>query len=257
MEYVFVAVMICLGAILTFFSGFGLGTIMLPVFGLFFPLPVAIGATAVVHLANNIFKMALIYRHIDRTILFKFGLPAIISASIGSYLLVLLGDIPVVYAYQLGKHDFHISWLKITIGLIMIFFAWMELSPTFKNKPVQPNQFIIGGLLSGFFGGISGHQGAFRSLFLSKSFLSKEAFLATSGCIGLCIDITRISIYAGTISFTALSNEYTLLFTAMLFAFTGTFIGKKLLTKTTMKGIQQTVGILLIIFGFLLLSGLI
>jgi len=38
-------------------SGFGLGTLLLPVFALFFPLPVAIAATALVHLANNFFKL--------------------------------------------------------------------------------------------------------------------------------------------------------------------------------------------------------
>lgn len=44
---------------LTLFSGFGLGTILMPVFALFFPLPLAISATAVVHFANNIFKFGL------------------------------------------------------------------------------------------------------------------------------------------------------------------------------------------------------
>jgi hypothetical protein len=34
---------------LTLFSGFGLGTILMPAFALFFPLTVAIAATAVVH----------------------------------------------------------------------------------------------------------------------------------------------------------------------------------------------------------------
>jgi len=41
---------------LTLFSGFGLGTVLMPVFALFFPLPLAIAATAVVHFANNIFN---------------------------------------------------------------------------------------------------------------------------------------------------------------------------------------------------------
>ncbi len=40
---------------LTLFSGFGLGTLLMPAFALFFPVEVAVEATAVVHLANNIF----------------------------------------------------------------------------------------------------------------------------------------------------------------------------------------------------------
>ena len=54
-----------LAAALTFVSGFGLGTILLPVFALLYPLPVAVAATAVVHLLNNIFKLLLLGRHAD------------------------------------------------------------------------------------------------------------------------------------------------------------------------------------------------
>jgi uncharacterized membrane protein YfcA len=49
------------GSILTFFSGFGLGTLMLPVMALFFPVDLAVIATAIVHLANNLFKFGLVY----------------------------------------------------------------------------------------------------------------------------------------------------------------------------------------------------
>ena len=41
---------------LTFFSGFGLGTLLLPFFLIVFPPPVAVAATAAVHLVNNLFE---------------------------------------------------------------------------------------------------------------------------------------------------------------------------------------------------------
>mgnify|MGYP001819349866 CR=1 FL=1 len=40
-----------LAAGLTMYSGFGLGTLMLPVFALFFPVEMAVVATALVHLS--------------------------------------------------------------------------------------------------------------------------------------------------------------------------------------------------------------
>jgi len=46
-------------ACLTFFSGFGLGTLLLPLLSLFFPVPVAVASTAVVHLLNNVSKSVL------------------------------------------------------------------------------------------------------------------------------------------------------------------------------------------------------
>jgi hydrogenase/urease accessory protein HupE len=41
----------------------------------------------------------------------------------------------------------------------------------------------------------------------------------------------------------------------ILFAFIGTYFGKKLLNKTTISGIQRVVGVLLIVYGLLFLVG--
>ena len=68
---------------LTLFSGFGLGTLLLPVMALFFPIDLAIALTAVVHALNNLFKCWLLGRHADRAVVLKFGLPAILSAMLG------------------------------------------------------------------------------------------------------------------------------------------------------------------------------
>ena len=61
---------------LTLFSGFGLGTVLMPAFALFFPVPTAIAATAVVHLANNLFKVGLVGRHADWRAVVRFAAPA-------------------------------------------------------------------------------------------------------------------------------------------------------------------------------------
>jgi uncharacterized membrane protein YfcA len=75
-----VALAAFLAAGLTMYSGFGLGTLMLPVFALFFPVEMAVVATALVHGANNVFKVALLGRHADREVVMRFGLPAIAAA---------------------------------------------------------------------------------------------------------------------------------------------------------------------------------
>ena len=43
-----------IGSGLTLVSGFGLGTLLVPVFGLFFPIEVAISLTAIVHFLNSL-----------------------------------------------------------------------------------------------------------------------------------------------------------------------------------------------------------
>ena len=71
MEYVVVCAVALVVSALTLFSGFGLGTLLMPAFALFFPVPVAIAATAVVHLANNVFKVALVGRRADWSVVVR------------------------------------------------------------------------------------------------------------------------------------------------------------------------------------------
>lgn len=195
MEYVLISLVVLLAALMTFFSGFGLGTIMLPVFSIFFPLPVAVGATAIVHLSNNLFKISLIFKNIHYWTLITFGVPALFSAILGALLLGLLGNHFVVYEYDLYNKHFEITTLKLVIGFIMIFFAFFDLHPRLSKVTFNKKWLVLGGFLSGFFGGLSGHQGAFRSAFLTKTGLSKEQFISTSGAIAVIIDISRIFVY--------------------------------------------------------------
>lgn len=48
--------------------------------------------------------------------------------------------------------------------------------------------------MSGFFGGLSGNQGAFRSAFLIKAGLSKDAYIATGVVAAVIVDLTRLGI---------------------------------------------------------------
>ena len=256
MEYVIVALTVLFGAALTFFSGFGLGTLMLPVFSLFFPLPVAVGATAVVHLSNNLLKFGMVYKHIHVNTLLRFGIPALLFAILGGFLLDVVGHMESFYSYAIGEKTFHLTPLKMVIGFLMIFFAWFDLDPRFSGWSMDSKWIPLGGVLSGFFGGISGHQGAFRSAFLNKAGLTKEEFIGTSNAIALIIDISRIFVYVQTLDFVALSNEKNILVIGIIFAFLGTYFGKELLKKTTMKGIQRVVGVMLLILGTLFVGGI-
>src|SRR5688572_30938452 len=91
-------------AILTFFSGFGLGTLLTPVFMLFFPVELAIALTGVVHFFNNIFKLFLVGRHADKDVLLRFGIPAVVAALVGSWLLLQITELRPLFSYELfGK----------------------------------------------------------------------------------------------------------------------------------------------------------
>ena len=265
-HYLVVAVSVCFAAGLTFFSGFGLGTIMLPVFSLFMPLDLAVVATAIVHLANNLFKFALVYKDIHYPTLLRFGLPALLFAIIGGYVLTTISSLDSTFIIPFFGQNLHSTWLKVIIGVLMIFFAWFDLSPRFSKLTFDKKYLPFGGVLSGFFGGLSGHQGAFRAAFLSKSELTKNQFIGTSNSLSLVVDIGRLIVYSTGIAFLGklfnadLENDElnlrNVIVLAVLFAFLGTILGKQLVKKVTFKNVQKVVGILLILMGLLLIFGL-
>lgn len=66
------------------------------------------------------------------------------------------------------------------------------------NTEMQTTVADIGGVLSGFFGGLSGQQGAFRSAFLLHAGLDPQRFIATNAAIATLVDITRLVVYGST-----------------------------------------------------------
>ena len=255
--YIIICLFALIGSGLTFFSGFGLGTILVPVFAIFFPIELAIALTAIVHFLNNIFKLTLIGKNASRQIIFKFGLPAIFSAFLGAYLLTFIADIQPFYSYSISTKTFYITPIKLTIALLLSVFALFDIIPKLAKINFGRRYIPLGGLLSGFFGGLSGNQGALRTAFLIRAGLSKESFIATGAVIAVLIDISRLTVYSADILKPGNRIDYTLLISATLSAFTGAIIGNKILKKITIKTLQFAVGIMLFIFSILLGSGII
>lgn len=257
MEIIIISAVAFLAAILTFFSGFGLGTILAPVFAIFFPIEIAIALTGVVHFVNNIFKVVLIGKAADKSVLLRFGVPAFFASFLGAWLLMQLTHIPTIYTYNIGASIYEISPIKLIIAVILIVFSLFEILPSTQNIQFGKDKLIIGGVLSGFFGGLSGIQGAIRSAFLIKSGLSKEAYIATGVVIACIVDISRLSIYTSNYTAANLGDNLPLLVSAILSAIIGAFIGRKLLKKITYRNIQIVVAVMLIIISILLGLGII
>jgi uncharacterized protein len=257
MEYLIICIVALLGSGLTLFSGFGLGTILLPVFGLFFPIEIAVILTAIVHFLNNILKLILFGKKANKNVVLKFGIPAILFAFLGAYLLKLLTEMQLLFSYSISEKVFEIMPLKLIIGILLMIFALFDFIPKFKNLEFDKKYLSLGGVLSGFFGGISGHQGALRSAFLIRTNLSKEAFIATGVIIACLVDVSRLSIYLPEIVGGKTPLNYKLIGAATLSAFLGVYFGNKLLKKTTIKSLQAIVAVLLFIFGGLLIFGIV
>lgn len=262
MDFALVILAAGFASALTMFSGFGLGTLLLPVFALFLPIELAVAATAVVHGANNVLKAALLGRSADFRLVTRFGLPAIVAAIGGVYVLTLLSNMPGGVSYTVAGRLAVITPVKLAMALLMAGFAVLELHPRFAKLEFDRRYLPLGGALSGFFGGLSGHQGALRSAFLSKVGVSPQAFVGTNAVIGLLVDLVRISAYGallfgGSLGAIAASREGALVLAGTLAAFAGVLIAKTVLHKITMLSVQRLTGVMLVLIALLLGTGLI
>ncbi|MFQ6004125.1 MAG: TSUP family transporter [Woeseia sp.] len=258
LDYIIVGLAALFASGLTLFSGFGLGTILMPVLALFFPLPIAIAATAVVHLANNLFKLILVGRHANWQVVGRFGSAAALAAVPGALVLGMLSDLPVVASYPAFGATREIHVIKLVIGVLIVVFAMLELRS--KTAAVAfPRQFlIVGGLLSGFFGGLSGNQGALRAAFLIRAGLDKTAFVGTSVVTAIIVDTIRIAAYGHAFQFTEIAGDVAdMVKVAMLAAFVGAYVGMRLLERATLRFVQLTVAAVMAVIGTGLAGGII
>ena len=257
MDVVIITLVTFSAAILTFFSGFGLGTILTPIMMIFFPVEIAIAFTGIIHFSNNIFKLFIVSKNIDKEILIRFGGPAILASFIGSYLLFNIGSDKVLYSvYILGKSR-SVTFIKFLVSILLIIFSLIDLMPFFKNLNFHKKTIPLGGFLSGFFGGLTGNQGALRSAFLIKMNLDKKVFISTTVFISTMVDFTRIGVYSSNLLTIDFSQYFNLGIFSILSAVLGSIIGNMLLKKITIEIIRTTVAFLIICLATFLLIGII
>ncbi len=274
MDYAVIILVAALAAGLTFFSGFGLGTLLLPAFAVFVPVEVAVAATAVVHLVNSLFKVALMGRYADRTITTRFAIASAAGALVGAWVLGMLVGRGVLATYTISSHPFDVTLVKLVVGVLMIAFAIMELTPALSRWGLPPRLLWLGGVISGFFGGLSGHQGALRGAFLAHTDLSKDALVGTRAVCAIVVDTTRLLVYAAFALLAARSalpadqaadtlrtlhehGAWGLIAAGCAAAIAGSLLGKRVLKEATISAVRITVAVMLLVLGVALGAGLV
>jgi len=249
-------------SLLTLFSGFGLGSLLVATFVVFFPVEVAISATAVVHLFNNLLKVGIFHRRAIPRIILRFGVPAILAALIGAVILTRLSEGDPLYTWQAGRRVAEITPLKLLMGVLIAGFAIIDLNPRLKSTRMSERWLPLGGALSGFFGGLSGHQGAFRAAFLSRLDFETEAYVGTQAVLAVMVDVARLmvygaALYSGHMAMVSGRHQWTAVGIAIVSAAAGILIGWRFLHKTTFSSLRTLIGTLLLIVGAGLIVGLV
>ncbi|MFC2049190.1 TSUP family transporter [Chlamydiota bacterium] len=259
MEYFVLCTVSLLVSILALLSGFGLGTILMPIFAFFFPIPLAIAATAVVHLVNNLFQLALVGKWAKWSVVIRFGIPALLTALLGAYLLVFFIHIPTFFTYAFHWVTVRMTAVGLLVGSLVMLSSLFELIPRLSHLSLPARYLPIGGALSGFFGGLTGNQGILRSAFLIKAGLNTEQFVGTSAVCSVIVDTARLIVYGLAIythQFALLQGISGLVAAASLTAILGSLIGSKIVPHITLRSLQILVGCMLLLLGFALFLGL-
>jgi uncharacterized membrane protein YfcA len=257
MTLVVVGVVAFVASALTFISGFGLGTLLMPVFALFMPLERAIAATGVVHFLNGLFKFALVGRRADWRVVARFGVPALVASLLGAWWLVQLSSQPPLFSWMLGQRVVQVTTARLLIGGLLLVFVLVEWVPRWKALTFPPALIPIGGVLSGLAGGVSGMQGALRSAFLARAGLSRDAFIATGVAIACLIDVSRLGVYARGFRAHGAEIDRATLVVAVAAAFAGALVGRRYLERLTMEAVRHVIAVLLLMVAVAMGIGLI
>ncbi|MDF0693025.1 sulfite exporter TauE/SafE family protein [Aquirufa ecclesiirivi] len=198
-------------------SGFGSSILFVPLASLILDFKIVLGVTAVFHVFSNTSKILLFRKGIDKNIVLKLGIPAV--------LLVVLGALLTNYIPQ----------KKIELSMNIIILALSIYLMTGAHNRIQKNNqnLYTGGAISGFLAGLIGTGGAIRGITLAAFQLEKDVFIATSAVIDFGVDLSRAVVYLSQGYF---HQEHLILIPFLIIiSIVGTYLGKIILTKISEK----------------------
>lgn len=244
-------------SLITFFSGFGLGSVLMPVLGITVPIQTAIGITGIVHLVVSLFKSAILFKDINWKTTIQFGIPAAILAVGGAYLLRFIVDIPNLPSYELYRITANPTVLKIVVGSFLLGIVLYDIIPSLKKRKYGKKYLFLGGAIAGFFGGLTGLQGAMRSAFLMGTELEPEEYIATSASCSTIIDLARVAVYIPTMLIASWNSIHTsITIVAASVAVVGTIVGFSFLKFVTIKTIRIIVVSMIVVLAISTILGI-
>jgi uncharacterized membrane protein YfcA len=192
--------------------------------------------TAVFHVFSNLSKIYLFRTGIQKDIVFKLGVPAVIFVIIGALLTNIIPQKEI---------ELWMNFVLILLSVFLIFNSDKKLEQSDKNL-------IVGGISSGFLAGLVGTGGAIRGLVLAAFSLEKDSFLATSALIDLGVDFSRAIVYVSSGYF--LKEFLIFIPFLILISIAGSYTGKLVLNKIPQKYFRYVVLIVIISISFYSIS---
>lgn len=196
-------------------SGFGSSILFVPLASLFFDFKSVLGITAVFHVFSNLSKILLFRNGVEKNLVLKLGIPAVIFVAIGALI----------------TSFFPTKQIELVMNLVLVFLSVYLLLNSKKQLKQTDANLYFGGIMSGFIAGVAGTGGAIRGSVLSAFQLRKDVFIATSAMIDLGVDFSRAAVYISNGYF---NSEHLFLIPFLIgIGFLGTYFGKFILGYTS------------------------
>ena len=160
-------------------AGFGIGTVLTPVFALQVDMKLAVAAVAIPHLVATSLRLWMMRAHVDGRLVRTFG---VMSAAGG-------------LAGALLQQQLRGPGLVMVFGGLLVFAGLTGLTGVMERVRLGRTAAWIAGLLSGVFGGLVGNQGGIRSAALLGFDVRPAAFVASATAAALMVDLARMPVY--------------------------------------------------------------
>lgn len=239
-DVAFLALLTLMGAVagaIASVSGFGIGSVLTPLLAMRVGTKLAVAAVSIPHLVATALRFWLLRKHVDRRLLWSFG---VMSAAGG-----LTGALLQVFAES--------PLLTMVFGGLLIFTGTMGLTGLSQRLRFHGWAAWAAGFVSGALGGLVGNQGGIRSAAMLGFDVPRHAFVATATAVGLIVDGARMPVYL----FTQGEEVATLwpeLSAATLGAVIGTLLGERLLRRIPEPIYRRTVAGLVLALGLFMLA---
>jgi uncharacterized membrane protein YfcA len=217
-------------------AGFGIGSLLTPALAVSVGTKVAVAVVALPHFAATALRLWMLRRSVDRRVLLTFGVASAVGGLTGAVL-----------------HSFFASpVLGVVLGALLLFGGVSELLGLLRRFRVCGVLSIVGGALSGLFGGLVGNQGGIRSAALLRFDLDPRALIATATASALLVDVARVPVYLVS-NFDDLRDAWLLTIVLAIGVVVGTVVGAPILRRIPDPLFRRVLSLLLIGLGVALI----
>jgi uncharacterized protein len=217
-------------------SGFGIGSILTPLLAMWLGTKLAVALVSIPHFLGTALRFAVIRQHVNRRVLWSFGITSAAGGLLGAMLHIWLRSVVLGYI----------------LGVLLVFAGITGITGLAQRMKFGRTMAWIAGALSGMFGGLVGNQGGIRSAALLGFDLNRDEFVATATAIALLVDVFRMPVYAIT-QFGQVAAQWPTILLATVGVIIGTLSGKWMLSRIPQNMFRMMVASIILALGIWML----